>query len=37
MLDNANIYALPYADNTFDGVILSEILEHIDRDVDGAA
>ena len=35
MLDNANIYALPYADNTFDGVILSEILEHIDRDVDG--
>ncbi len=35
MLDNANIYALPYADNTFDGVILSEILEHIDHDVDG--
>jgi SAM-dependent methyltransferase len=35
MLNNANIYALPYPDNTFDGVILSEILEHIDRDVDG--
>ncbi len=35
MLNNANIYALPYADNSFDGVILSEILEHIDRDVDG--
>ena len=35
MLNNANIYTLPYADNTFDGVILSEILEHIDRDVDG--
>ena len=35
MLNNANIYMLPYADNTFDGVILSEILEHIDRDVDG--
>jgi len=35
MLNNANIYTLPYADNTFDGVILSGILEHIDRDVDG--
>lgn len=32
-LNNANIYALPYADNTFDAVILSEILEHVDDDV----
>jgi ubiquinone/menaquinone biosynthesis C-methylase UbiE len=35
LLTNANIYQLPYPDNTFDGVILSEILEHVDRDVDG--
>jgi SAM-dependent methyltransferase len=35
LLTNANIYTLPYANNTFDGVILSEILEHVDRDVDG--
>jgi SAM-dependent methyltransferase len=35
LLTNANIYHLPYADDTFDGVILSEILEHIERDVDG--
>lgn len=35
LLTNANIYALPYPDDTFDAVILSEILEHVDRDVDG--
>jgi ubiquinone/menaquinone biosynthesis C-methylase UbiE len=35
LLTNANIYQLPYPDNTFDAVILSEILEHIERDVDG--
>ncbi len=34
-LNNANIYALPYADNVFDSVILSEILEHIEDDVAG--
>ncbi len=32
-LHNTNIYALPYADNTFDAVILSEILEHVEDDV----
>jgi SAM-dependent methyltransferase len=35
LLTNGNIYQLPYPNNTFDGVILSEVLEHIDRDVDG--
>jgi ubiquinone/menaquinone biosynthesis C-methylase UbiE len=32
-LNNANIYALPYADDTFNAAILSEILEHVDDDV----
>jgi SAM-dependent methyltransferase len=35
MLNHANIYALPYPENTFDGAILSEVLEHIDDDVAG--
>lgn len=34
-LHNANLYHLPYASNTFDAVILSEILEHVDDDVAG--
>lgn len=34
-LTRANIYCLPYPDNYFDGVILSEILEHIEEDVRG--
>jgi SAM-dependent methyltransferase len=34
-LHNVNIYTMPYADDTFDAVILSEILEHIDDDVAG--
>ncbi|MDZ4771050.1 MAG: class I SAM-dependent methyltransferase [Chloroflexota bacterium] len=32
-LVNCNIYSLPFPDDTFDGVIVSEILEHIDDDV----
>lgn len=34
-LTRGNIYALPFPDNWFDGVILSEILEHVDDDVAG--
>lgn len=34
-LTRANIYSLPFPDNYFDGVLLSEILEHIDEDVRG--
>ena len=35
MLNNANIYTLPYGENTFDSAILSEVLEHLDDDVAG--
>jgi len=31
-LQHANIYAMPYSDNCFDAVILSEVLEHIEDD-----
>lgn len=34
LVGNASIYDLPFPDGTFDAVILSEILEHVDRDVD---
>ncbi len=34
-LTRGNIYALPFPDHFFDGVILSEILEHIEDDVRG--
>ncbi|HEX3049137.1 MAG TPA: methyltransferase domain-containing protein [Aggregatilineaceae bacterium] len=34
-LTRGNIYQLPFPDHYFDGVILSEILEHIDDDVAG--
>ena len=34
-LARANIYQQPYPNNTFDAVILSEILEHVDDDVRG--
>lgn len=32
-LMRANVYHMPFADNTFDAVIMSEILEHIEDDV----
>jgi SAM-dependent methyltransferase len=34
-LARGNIYALPFPDAYFDGVILSEILEHLDDDIAG--
>ncbi|MGQ9910587.1 MAG: methyltransferase domain-containing protein [Candidatus Flexifilum sp.] len=33
----ADVCAMPFPSNTFDAVIMSEILEHIDRDVDALA
>jgi len=35
LLNRANIYSQPYDSESFDAVILSEILEHIDDDVRG--
>lgn len=34
-LHQVDIYAMPYPNDLFDAAILSEILEHLDRDVDG--
>ena len=34
-IHHANVYVLPYPDDTFDAVIMSELLEHIDDDVAG--
>lgn len=31
-IQGVNIYQMPYADNTFDAVILSEVLEHLEDD-----
>lgn len=35
MLNHASIYEMPYPNDTFDAVILSEVLEHLDDDVAG--
>lgn len=35
VITRASIYKMPYASGAFDGVILSEVLEHIDDDVRG--
>jgi ubiquinone/menaquinone biosynthesis C-methylase UbiE len=37
LVANSSIYELPFPDETFDAVILSEILEHVERDVDALA
>jgi SAM-dependent methyltransferase len=34
-LVNGNLYALPFPDDTFDKIILSEVLEHLEDDVRG--
>lgn len=34
---NASIYELPFPDAAFDAVILSEVLEHVEREADGLA
>jgi SAM-dependent methyltransferase len=35
LVASASIYDLPFPDASFDAVLLSEILEHVERDVDG--